>query len=91
MISEVLDKNVVRIPEVLAVGHGIKPGSRLEWKETDRPDVLTVKVLPDYAALATSLMGAGRNHVKPSADPVKELVDERAREDEERDENLSSS
>ncbi len=91
MISEVLDKNVVKIPELLAVGHGIKPGSRLEWKETDRPDVLTVKVLPDYAALATSLMGAGKNHIKPGVDPVKELVDGRAREDDERDQSLPST
>jgi hypothetical protein len=91
MISEVLDKNVVRIPEVLAAGHGIKPGSRLEWKETDRPDVLTVKVLPDYAALATSLMGAGRSHLKPGVDPVKALVDERAREDDERDQGLPAT
>ncbi len=74
MITEVLDKNLVAIPEHLAAEHGIKPGSRLDWKETNQPDVLTVKILPDYAALATSLMGAGRKHLKPGSDPVAELV-----------------
>lgn len=84
MITEVLDKNLVTIPEPIAAEHGIKPGSRLDWKETDRPDVLAVKILPDYAALATSLMGAGRKHLKPGADPVSELVDERVRQEEDR-------
>ena len=42
MISEVLDKNVVAIPASLASGHGIKPGSRLDWKETAQADTLTV-------------------------------------------------
>ena len=83
MISEVLEKNVVAIPERLASQHGIKPGSRLDWKESDRPDVLTVRILPDYAALASSLMGAGCKHLKPGADPIDELAQERAREDSE--------
>ncbi len=88
MITEVLDKNVVTIPEHLAAGHGIKPGSRLDWKETDEADVLTVKIFPDYAALATSLMGAGRKHLKPGVDPVAELVQARAQEDEGRENSL---
>ncbi|NBU11576.1 MAG: hypothetical protein EBS84_21655 [Proteobacteria bacterium] len=77
MISEVLDENVVAIPALLVAGHGIKPGSRLDWKETAQPDTLTVKILPDYAALATSLLGAGRKHLRPGADPLAELVRER--------------
>ena len=84
MITQVLDKNVVSIPEPFALDHGIKPGIRLEWVETDQPDVLTVKILPDYAALATSLMGAGRKRLTEGADPISELVDERAREDSDR-------
>ena len=88
MITEVLDKNVVTIPELLAAGHGIKPGSRLDWKETGEADVLTVKILPDYAALATSLMGAGRKHLQPGADPVAELEQAREREDRDRESSL---
>lgn len=88
MITEVLEKCVVAIPENLAAGHAIKPGSRLDWKETDQPDVLSVKILPDYAALATDLMGAGRKHLKPDADPVRELIRERARDDQDRQASL---
>lgn len=79
---------MVAIPDRLASQHGIKPGSRLDWKESDRPDVLTVKVLPDYAAIATSLMGAGRAHLKPGADPINDLVRERTLEDSERRQSL---
>jgi bifunctional DNA-binding transcriptional regulator/antitoxin component of YhaV-PrlF toxin-antitoxin module len=88
MITEVMDRNVVAIPERLASQHGIKPGSRLDWTESDRPDVLTVKVLPDYVALAASLLGAGRKHLKPGDDPVADLVQERAHEDADRRSSL---
>lgn len=88
MITEVQNKNVVAIPELLASEHGIKPGSRLDWKETDKADVLTVKILPDYAALATSVMGAGRKHLKSGADPIAELVQERVRDESERQSSL---
>lgn len=72
-----MDKNVVAIPAFLALGHGIKPGSRLDWQETAQADTLTVKVLPDYSALAASLLGAGRKHLRPGADPQAELARER--------------
>lgn len=88
MITEVLAENIVAIPDRLASQHGIKPGSRLDWEASDRPDVLTVKVLPDYAAIATSLLGAGRTHLKPGADPINDLVRERLAEDSERQQDL---
>jgi hypothetical protein len=88
MITEVLDRNVVAIPDKFASQHGIKPGSRLDWKESDQPDVLTVKVLPDYAAIASSLLGAGRAHLRPDADPIGDLVRERGQEDSERHQSL---
>ena len=88
MITEVLDKNVVAIPDRLASEHGIKPGSRLDWRESNRPDVLTVQVLPDYAKIAASLMGAGRAYLKPGVDPVSDLVQERAQEDLQREHSL---
>ncbi|MBI4328090.1 MAG: hypothetical protein HY674_22900 [Chloroflexi bacterium] len=88
MITEVLDRNVVMIPDRLASQHGIKPGSRLDWNESDRPDVLTVKVLPNYAAIAASLLGAGRAHLKPGADPIGDLVQERAQENSDRQPSL---
>ncbi len=88
MITEVLERNVVAIPDRLASQHGIKAGSRLDWKESDQPDVLTVKVLPDYPAIAASLLGAGRPQLKPGADPIGDLVQERAQEDSGRQHSL---
>jgi len=84
MITQVKDQNIVTIPPSLANEHGIKPGSRLDWQPTDNPDVLMVKVLPDYASLASSLMGAGRRHLKPGSDPITELVREREVEEADR-------
>jgi hypothetical protein len=88
MITEVLERNIVAIPERFASQHGIKPGSRLDWEESGRVDVLTVKVLPDYAAIASSLLGAGRAHLKSGADPISDLARERAQEESERQQNL---
>ena len=88
MITQVENQNVVAIPQSLANEHGIKPGSRLDWQPTDKLDVLTVKVLPDYAALASSLMGAGRKHLKPESDPVADLIRERDVEDADRQASL---
>ena len=88
MITEVSDKNVVTIPPRLASQHGIKAGSRLDWKETDQRDVLTVRILPDYTALATSLMGAGSKHLKPAAPPIADLADQRVSEDLDRESSL---
>jgi len=59
-----------------------------DWKEGDQPNILTVRVLPNYAAIAASLLGAGRVHTKPGADPVGNLVRERAHEDSERQQSL---
>ena len=84
MITQVKDQNVVAIPPSLADEHGIKPGSRLDWQPTEKADVLTVKILPDYASMASNLMGAGRKYVKGGSDPVAELVRERGVEDSER-------
>ncbi len=81
MITLVEDKNLVTIPDSLASQHGIKRGSRLDWEATDKPDVLTVKVLADYAAMASSLMGAGRKYLKAGSDPLAELLQERSDED----------
>ena len=88
MITEVLERNVVAIPERFASQHGIKPGSRLDWEEGERTDVLTVKVLPDYAAIASSLLGSGRPRQQPGADPISDLAQERAQEESERQQSL---
>lgn len=74
MITEVSEKNGSPIPSHFASEHGTKPGGRLDWKETDCPNVITGKILPDYAALASSLMGAGKKHVKPGVAPIENVL-----------------
>jgi len=87
MITQVKDRNIVAIPDSLVARHGIKPGSHLDWQATDKPDVLSVRVLPDYLALASSLMGAGGKHLPPKSDPIADLIQERVTEDRERQTN----
>ncbi len=88
MKTEVLDGNVVAIPESLASQHCLKSGSRLDWKESGRPDALTGKVPPDDTALAMSLMGTGRKHLQPGAHPKANLGREGARKHTERQSGL---
>lgn len=82
MQSVVTAKNQVSIPAAIARRHGIRPGYRIEWLETDRPDVLEARVLPDPRAIADELFGAGRLYLTAGDDPVAELVRERLAEDE---------
>lgn len=88
MITTVTGKNQITIPAKLARALGIKPGSRLNWQQSDEKDILYIRILPDRRTMAMSLMGVGRKYLKEGEDPVTELV--KAREIEER-ERLPSS
>lgn len=88
MTTTVTGKNQVSIPAEIAASHGIKPGCRLEWRPGRKPDQLEVLIHPDPAAAAESLWGAGRKHLKPGADPIGDLIRERAQEDEDREADL---
>jgi bifunctional DNA-binding transcriptional regulator/antitoxin component of YhaV-PrlF toxin-antitoxin module len=81
MQSVVTAKNQVSIPAAIARRHGIRPGYRIEWLETDRSDVLEARVLPDPRAIAEELYGAGRQFLAAGADPVADLVNARLAED----------
>ena len=88
MIAEVKEKNLVAIPTGIADTHGIRPGSQLDWQPTDKADTLVVKLLPDFGALASSLMGAGRKYLKADTDPIGMLMHDRAVEDTKRQASL---
>jgi len=88
MTTTVADDNKVAIPPQLAAELGIKPGTQLDWQATDKKDTLVVTLLPDRAAIAASLQGAGRKHLKPGQDPIRDLIEERVREDAEREDSL---
>lgn len=82
MITTVTGKNQVTIPADLARELNIKAGTQLDWsKEED--GTLRVTPLPSRGELADRLQGLGRKWLKPGEDLVAELIEERAREDQE--------
>jgi AbrB family looped-hinge helix DNA binding protein len=82
MQSTVTGRNQISIPAKLARKMGIHRGSRLVWEETSEPDRLLVRVLPDRNELVERISGSGRRWLRPGADPVGELLRERANEPE---------
>ena len=81
MITTITGKNQVTIPAELARKEGMRPGTRLEWRTTDRPHVLEVRVLPDPASLASSLRGRGNSARRHPGSAVDRLVQQRRVED----------
>ena len=69
MITTITGKNQVTIPAELARREGLRPGTRLEWRATERPHILEVRVL------------RARRH---PGSPVDRLVRERQDEDHQR-------
>ena len=79
--TTVTGKNQVTVPARLVASHRITSGSQLEWSETKDPSVLSVRILASPRALARSLLGAGRSHLRKGDDPVAALIDERVQDD----------
>lgn len=76
MITTVTGKNMVSIPVSVGRRLGIKPGYRLDWQlPAEATDTLSVRVIPDRAALAERLLGSGRKTASR-----RKLVDELVRE-----------
>ena len=77
---------------LLDLVHNLATEGDLLITEADRPVarlVLAGHVAPQNCAdLAARLQGAGRKYLQPGADPVRELIAEREREDLERDASL---
>ena len=78
MTTTVTESNQVTIPPDLVREFDIHPGTRLQWAKAGE-GVMTVKPLPNRGKLARELMGAGRHLLKPGADPIRDLIDERER------------
>lgn len=84
MITTITGKNQVTVPAEIARKEGMRPGTRLEWRATDRAHVLEVRVLPDPASLASYLRGRGNRARRHSGSAVDRLVRERSDEDRQR-------
>jgi AbrB family looped-hinge helix DNA binding protein len=82
VITTLTGKNQITVPAELTRKRGLKPGTRLEWRETDRPSVLEVVILPDTSTVASSLRGLGNRFRKLPGSPVDRLVKERAADEE---------
>ncbi|MDR1191383.1 MAG: AbrB/MazE/SpoVT family DNA-binding domain-containing protein [Verrucomicrobiales bacterium] len=77
MITTVTSKNMVTVPAEIGRQVGIKPGYRLDWSiAKNKPETLTVKVIPTRGELARRLCGVGKKYF-PKRDLVAELMRER--------------
>ena len=81
MITTITGKNQVTIPAELVRKEGLQPGTRLEWRSTEREHVLEVRVLPAPASLAAELRGLGNATRRLPGSPVDRLVRDRENED----------
>lgn len=77
---------------LLELVHNLAKEGDLLITEADRP--VARLVLAEHSSsricadLAARLQGAGRKYLKPGADPIRDLITEREREDLERDASL---
>ena len=85
MIATVTRKNRIAIPAELVEKEGLKPGTRLEWRSTDRPRVLEVFIVPDVSSIASTLRGQGNRSRRIAGSPVVRLVQQREDDEETED------
>ncbi len=84
MITKITGKNQVTVPAKIVAQAKIKPGSRLDWRQTKRKHILEVRILPDKATLATELRGRGSKYKNQNTNTVANLIRERATDESER-------
>lgn len=80
MITTVTGKNQITIPAKLARKLNIKPGTRLDWS-IDEEGKLIAKLMPRRGEMARQAAGIGKKWVSKDANPVADLIRERADED----------
>lgn len=85
MITTVTGKNQITIPTRLVRQLNIQPGTRFDWS-IGEDGVLIARPLPHRSVLAREAAGMGRQWLPEGADPVGDLIRERAGED--KDEGL---
>jgi AbrB family looped-hinge helix DNA binding protein len=80
MITTVTGKNQITSPAELARELDIAPGTKLDWTKGEG-GVLILKIIPNRAELARRLAGRGRRHLREGSSPIRDLVEDRVRED----------
>jgi bifunctional DNA-binding transcriptional regulator/antitoxin component of YhaV-PrlF toxin-antitoxin module len=86
MITTVTGKNQVTLPARLVKELGLHPGVRIDWSVT-ADGVLLGRRQRSRTELARELAGRGRKYLVPDSDPIRDLIAERVREDQ--DEGLT--
>lgn len=84
MITRITGKNQVTVPAEIVGKAGLKAGTRLDWRITDREGVLEVHVLPDQVTLAAGLRGRGNRFRTQDGSAAERLHGEREKEEEAR-------
>jgi antitoxin component of MazEF toxin-antitoxin module len=80
MITTITGKNQVTLPAELVRALELTPGTQLDWQiGPNRTLIATPR--PTRAQLAAALMGSGRPYLRPGADTVADLIDERIADD----------
>ncbi len=79
MKTKVTTKNMITIPSSIARHYGIMPGWKLDWRKSDQPDEIIIKVVPDRGERGRRLQGRGEK-LGPGRDAVAELIAERKTE-----------
>jgi bifunctional DNA-binding transcriptional regulator/antitoxin component of YhaV-PrlF toxin-antitoxin module len=80
MITTITGKNQVTLPAEIVKALALTPGMRLAWRIG--PDgTLVATPQPSRAQRAGALLGTGRKYLRPSSDPVRDLIAERAQDD----------
>lgn len=82
MITRLTGKHQVTVPAEIVDKAGLRNGSRLDWRMTEREGVLEVHVLPDKSALAAGLRGRGNRFRRSDGSPVERLLQERDQDEE---------
>ena len=69
------------VPAEIVGKAGLKPGTRLDWRITEREGVLEVRVLPDQGTFAAGLRGRGNRFRRQEGSVTDRLHREREQEE----------
>lgn len=80
MTTTITGKNQVTLPAELVRELGWLPGTRLDWQKND-DNSLIVRPVPSRGEIARRVMGMGKHLLKPGDDPIRDLIEERMRDE----------
>jgi AbrB family looped-hinge helix DNA binding protein len=82
MTTTLTGKNQVTVPAEITQKLGLTPGTLFDWKLTDDPKQIIIRIRPSRRELLTRLeeIARGSQH-KSGASPVDDLIRERAEDD----------